>query len=63
VYKRQLLESPDTTWGEVFKNYPDFENLYNAILEIQNKDNDEQSKYSNTVFEYWESDIRKKLAA
>jgi len=58
-----ILESPNMTWGEVFNKYPRFEKIYNQINEIQNKDNAKQAKYAKSIFDFWESDIRKKIAA
>jgi hypothetical protein len=59
----KILNSPNMTWGEVFRKYLRFESLYNSIVEIQEKDNEKQSKYAQSIFDFWESDIRKKLAA
>jgi hypothetical protein len=52
-----LMDAPTMTWGEVFGKYPKIGNIYNSIVEIQNKDREKQNQYLSSVYKYWEDEI------
>jgi hypothetical protein len=52
-----IINDPVITWGEVFGQYPKIEDIYNQITEIQKKDNEIQSEYLSSIYEYWENDL------
>jgi hypothetical protein len=54
---RTVINKPEMTWGEVFTQYPKIEEIYNGISEIVNDNNNIQSQYLNSIYQYWEEDI------
>ena len=58
-----IVENPLMTWGEVFEQYPNIENIYNEMGTIINNHSDRQSLYRTSIIEHWEDDILVRAAS
>lgn len=52
-----IINKPEMTWGEVFERYPNIGRIYENMREIINNYSDIQSKYLQSIYEFWENDI------
>ena len=52
-----IIEKPEMTWGEVFEQYPQIEEIYKKMSEIIENSNKDQMQYLNSLYQFWENDI------